>query len=105
MTQGQQRILLASVDAAQLPRPAFEVQFAKPRKWRADALWAFERVALECEGGYAMQGRHTRVGGFLKDMEKYNTLACLGYRLIRVAPKHITNGVAIQWIQKALKGL
>ena len=100
-----------------LPRPTPEHYFArtldpvalarlgqeKPRRWRID--WAFleERLAVEVEGGYAGGGRHTRVSGFLADMEKYNVLACLGWRLIRVTPRDVRSGAAVTWIQRALR--
>ncbi len=63
------------------------------------------RVAVEVEGGAFIQGRHSRGAGFLKDMEKYNTLACLGYRLIRVTPRQMANGEALTWCDKALRGI
>lgn len=100
-----------------LPRPTPEYTFAKklepavlaslglekPRKWQID--WAFvpELLAVEVEGGYAAGGRHTSVSGFLKDMEKYNVLACLGWRLIRVTPRDVRSGAAVTWIQRALR--
>ena len=102
-----------------LPRPTPEYQFAlklepallaglgqeKPRRWAVD--WAFipERLAVEVEGGYAAAGRHTSVAGFLKDMEKYNVLACLGWRLIRVTPRDVRRGAAVTWVQRALRAV
>lgn len=101
-----------------LPRPVPEYQFAKsltpealrtiglekPRRWALD--WAFvpELLAVEVEGGYAIGGRHTSAKGFLGDQEKYNTLACLGWRLLRVTPRDVANGAALGWIQRAWKG-
>jgi very-short-patch-repair endonuclease len=101
-----------------LPEPEPEYRFAlflsmeelaaigqtKPRRWALD--WAFpdQRLALEVEGGYAIGGRHTSAKGFLGDQEKYNALACLGWRLLRVTPRDVASGVAVGWIQRALKG-
>lgn len=100
-----------------LPRPTPEYQFArhlepallarlgqaKPRMWQID--WSFipERLAVEVEGGYAMAGRHTSAKGFLGDLEKYNCLACLGWRLIRVTPRDVRSGAAVTWIERALR--
>lgn len=94
-------------DLAGLPKPTPEYYFAKAtlgRRWRLDWCFIPERVAVEVEGGYAVQGRHTSAKGFLADMEKYNTLACMGYRLIRVSPRQIANGEALNWVDRILRG-
>ena len=101
-----------------LPRPTAEYFFAakqhltrdglaqigqtKYRAWRID--WAFvpERLAVEVEGGYAAAGRHTRPSGFLSDLEKYNALAILGWRLVRVTPRQVRSGHAAVVIRRAL---
>ncbi len=103
---------------AGLPMPEPEFQFArhlppfelaalgltKPRKWALDWAFVMERLAVEVEGGYAIGGRHTTVKGFLRDVEKYNVLACLGWRLLRVTPRDVRSGAALGWIQRALPG-
>lgn len=94
-------------ELAGLPIPTPEYQFAKAtegRRWQLDWCFVNERIAVEVEGGYAQGGRHTSVTGFLKDMEKYNTLACHGYRLIRVTPRQIASGEALNWVERILKG-
>lgn len=102
MTQGQQKVLVEQLRFHCLPLPTFEARFHSRRKWRCDALWEESKLAMECEGGYALQGRHTRASGFLKDMEKYNTLAVLGYRLIRVTPRQLQDWTAVEWVRLAL---
>lgn len=103
--------------AAGFPVPVPEYQFAKhlelaqlklinqvkPRKWAVDWAWPEQKLALEVEGGIFIQGRHARGAGMVKDMEKYNALACLGFRLLRVTPEHVRNGMALTWIQLALR--
>jgi hypothetical protein len=100
---------------AGLPMPRPEFQFAKhlepwaltaigqtkPRKWAVDWAFVSERLALEVEGGYAVGGRHTRPNGFIRDQEKYNALALLGWRLLRVTPRDIRSGAALSLIQLA----
>lgn len=88
-----------------LPRPEPEYQFAKDigRRWRIDYAFLKERVALEIEGGIWVQGRHTRGSGFAKDIDKYNTLAILGWRLLRVTPKQMKNGEVFLLLERALK--
>jgi very-short-patch-repair endonuclease len=86
-----------------LPIPVPEHRFHPTRKWRLDWAWPELKVALEVEGGYAVGGRHTRVGGFLKDQEKYNALAVMGWRLLRVTPRDVANGHALTLAGQALR--
>lgn len=72
--------------------PLAEFQFDPERKWRFDYAFMTNKVALEIEGGVWTRGRHTRGGGFLGDMEKYNRAAALGWRIIRCTPKQFENG-------------
>lgn len=72
---------------AKLPMPMTEYQFHPDRKWRFDYAWVAELVALEQEGGVWSGGRHTRGSGFLRDMEKYNAAATLGWRVVRCTPR------------------
>lgn len=91
---------------AGLPEPIPEYQFARAterRKWAVDWCFVEQRIALEVEGGAFIGGRHTRGAGFLKDCEKYNSLACHGYRLIRVTPQQIENGEALNWVARILR--
>lgn len=69
-----------------LPVPVTELQFHPKRKWRMDFAWPKHKLALEVEGGVFTNGRHTRGAGFTKDMEKYNEMARMGWRLIRTTP-------------------
>ena len=79
--------------AAGLPAPVAEHRFHPTRRWRFD--WAFldRLVALEVEGGVWQQGRHTRGSGFVKDIEKYNAAAALGWRIIRALPRKNQPGI------------
>ena len=92
-----------------IPIPMKEWKFHPTRKWRFDYAWdltafdtrniievpkgvnvrVFTNLALEVEGAVWIQGRHTRGSGFVKDMEKYNEAAVLGWRIIRVQPKDL----------------
>lgn len=87
-----------------LPTPTAEYQFAPPRKWRFDWAWPELGVmlAVECEGGAWVGGRHTRPQGFAKDIEKYNCAVLLGWRLLRFTPDMIQSGKAVETIKRAL---
>lgn len=81
-----------------------EYMFALPRKWRADYRIRDTRVLVEFEGGLFAKGKqgHSSVTGILRDIEKYNTAALLGWLVIRVTPKHVVSGEALKWIEQAV---
>lgn len=84
-----------------LPMPTPEYRFDSKRRWRIDFCWPAYLVALEIEGGVFTRGRHTRPTGFLRDMEKYNRAAELGYRIFRCTPTTIH--VGMQSVSRALR--
>lgn len=84
--------------------PEKEFYFAKPRMWRFDYAWREKNIAVEIEGGIWTQGRHTRGAGFVKDMEKYNHAAKLGWRVFRFSPQQIKIGEAQSFMMDVLKG-
>lgn len=73
-----------------LPTPTREYRFHPPRKWQIDFAWPQHKLAVEVEGGIYSGGRHNRLAGFLKDIEKYNQLSEDGWRLLRFASPHVT---------------
>lgn len=85
-----------------LPTPSREYQFHPTRKWRFDYAWVPQKVALEVDGGVWTGGRHTRGAGWLKDTEKLNMAACLGWRLLRTTPALLTDLGTIRTITAAL---
>jgi len=85
-----------------LPAPLFEYGFLKDRKWRFDLAWPEERLALEVVGGLWMGGRHNTPEGYLADMEKFNSAACLGWRILFVTPKAITSFGTAAMVKEAL---
>lgn len=61
-----------------------EYRFLPPRRWRFDFAWPRYMVAVEIEGlGRGGLGRHQRVDGFRKDLEKYNHAAFNGWLVLR----------------------
>ena len=93
--------LLLQIKAAKLPPPEREYRFHPVRKWRVDFAYPARSIAIECEGGTWVHGRHNRGGGFEKDCEKYNELALAGFFLYRFTSSMITSGTAIQTIGRA----
>ena len=84
-----------------LPTP--EYKFCDTRRWRFDYCWIDKKIALEVEGGVWTNGRHTRCSGFIKDMEKYNNAALLGYRIIKCTPTSLMDKENIKLIENILK--
>lgn len=82
-----------------------EFKFCPTRKWSADWRVSGTSILIEFEGGLFDKGKggHSSIAGILRDISKYNEAAILGYIVIRVAPNHVSNGEALQWIERALK--
>lgn len=86
-----------------IPEPRDEVRFHSTRGWRFDYAWPKYRVALEVEGGVFTGGRHTSAVGFIKDAEKYNYAACMGWAIIRCMPRTLCTGETMAFIKQAIK--
>ena len=104
-------LLQWQIRAARLPEPELEFAFHDTRRWRFDLAWPDLKFAVEIEGvvypdrrsgdGH-LRGRHASVKGFTADLEKYAEACCLGWRILRVLPKHVTNGEALNWIERVM---
>jgi very-short-patch-repair endonuclease len=79
-----------------------EYKFHPKRKWRFDFM--LERnIAIEVEGATWSGGRHTRGSGYIKDLEKYNQAALMGFVVLRFTTEQVMNGTAIDQIINALR--
>jgi hypothetical protein len=83
--------------------PLIEHRFHVTRRWRFDYAWPEHLIALEVEGGVWVGGRHTSGAGFVKDMEKYNEAACLGWRIIRCQPRELCSTKTVDTIKRAMQ--
>ena len=63
-----------------------------------------KKLAIEIEGGVWSGGRHVRGTGYSADLEKYNALAILGWRLLRFSTAMVENGTAINTTLAMLAG-
>jgi hypothetical protein len=103
VVQGVSMTLAQQCRAIGLPQPETEIRFHPTRKWRADFLWREPHMLIvELDGGVYVQGRHSRGAGIEKDCEKFAEAMALGYRVMRVTPRHVRNGQALAWIEKVL---
>ena len=82
------------VQAAVLPEPEREYRFHPVRLWRFDFAWPAAMLAVEIEGGVYTRGRHTRASGFVRDAEKYNAAAEMGWTVLR-APKPMLDDLSV----------
>ena len=96
-------LFLALCRRAGMPEPTPELRFAPPRRFRFDWAWPEARVALEVEGAVWTSGRHTRGSGFLKDVEKYNLAASLGWLVFRTTPQQLTDLALVRMVATAVR--
>lgn len=75
--------------AWKLPAPVVEHKFCEGRHWRMDYAWPAYSIGLEVDGGLFSGGRHARGAGILKEHEKMNAAACMGFRIIRRTPQNL----------------
>lgn len=88
-----------------LKEPEREYKFAPGRKYRCDFAWPDKRLLVEVEGGIYTKQAHGSITGILRDVQKYNLAAELGYKVLRVTPDMIKSGEALNLIERAMNGL
>jgi very-short-patch-repair endonuclease len=88
--------------AAGLPELVPEFRFHPIRRWRIDFAFPAQKVGLEVDGGIWTAGRHTRGAGWSKDTEKLNTLAAMGWRMLRCTPTQLADGSILPLLAQAL---
>ena len=93
---------MLALKAAGLPAPIDEFRFAPPRRWRFDYAWPEHSLALEIQGGIWIGGRHSRGAALIKEWEKLNTAAELGWRVVYCQPKDSAKPETIAMIKRAL---
>lgn len=99
-----ERHLRLAMAAVGLPVAVQEHQFHPTRKWRLDFCWPAVKLAVEIEGGAFAGPGHRSVGVFLKNIDKYNALTLLGWRLLRFHGDQVRSGEAVETIRQALQG-
>jgi hypothetical protein len=82
--------------------PATEYRFHPTRRWRFDLAWPDELLAAEVDGGSWVGGRHTSGAGFEADCVKLSEAAALGWRVLRLTPRMIDDGRALDLLERAL---
>lgn len=96
--------LPVQIHACGLPAPRLELAFHPTRKWRFDICWPEKMLAVECDGGTWIQGRHSRGAGYEKDCEKVAEAMILGWAVLRVTTGQVRSGQALAWVERLLRG-
>lgn len=78
-----------------------EVKFHPDRKWRFDFTFD-NRVALEVQGGLFSGGRHSRGAALMKEHEKLNAAACLGWRVLFCIPQNLCMVETVEMVKEAI---
>ena len=75
-----------------------EYRFHATRGWRFDLCWPALKLAVEVDGAV-----HRIKERFLADMEKHQAAFAAGWRVLRVAPRQVRNGAAVELVRQALQ--
>ncbi len=68
--------------------PFYEFRFHPERKWRFDICWGVPiKLAIEVQGGIFTGGAHVRGESMLREFEKLNEAAAMGWAVLFVTPK------------------
>ena len=89
------KILLAEIKQEGLPAPELEHRFHGIRKWRLDAAWRAQKIALEIHGAVYVGGRHTTGKGFENDREKMNEAQIMGWKVLEYSTGQVKKGIPI----------
>ncbi len=89
---------------AGLPDPVLEFAFAAPeRRYRFDFCWPEKKLAVECQGGVYIRGRHVRAGGYTEDCRKLNLATTLGWRCFWFTSQMVESGEAVKVLGEVLR--
>ena len=98
----KQEIVSQYYTSCGLPVPVFEYRFHVVRKWRIDIAFPENKLAIEVQGGIFINGRHSRGAALLKEWEKLNTLAEMGWRVMYCQPQDVCLNDFVMQIKNAL---
>jgi hypothetical protein len=98
-------LLMERLAEAGLPTPTREFPFAlsRGRKFRFDAAWIEERVAIEVQGGTWTKGAHSSGKGLRRDFQKQNLAVVLGWRVLFCDGEMIRNGEIVETVKQTFE--
>ena len=81
-----------------------EYRFASPRRFRFDFAHLSSKTAIELQGGiFDPNTRHINGAALVKEHEKLNLAALLGWRIFYVSTKTVREETIYQHIAKAIR--
>ncbi|MDR0658840.1 MAG: endonuclease domain-containing protein [Mediterranea sp.] len=80
-----------------------EYKFHPVRKWRFDYCIKSLKIAIEVDGGVWINGRHNRASGYLKDLEKFNAAASMGWVVLKFTPDDMYKTKTLNVIRETVK--
>lgn len=95
-------IVLAFYTQSGLGGLTFEHQFHPTRRWRFDLAWPSYLVAVEVQGGLFCGGRHNQGAAMLREYEKLNHAAALGWRVLFCQPKDVCTMDMVRLVRQAI---
>ncbi len=98
-------MLLYQIKVGGLPTPQTQYKFHPTRKYRADICWPEISLIVEIDGGvWLPKGGHTSGKGYTNDRIRDCEALLLGYKMMRVTPEMVENGMAIDCIKRLFGG-
>lgn len=79
-----------------------EYRFHDTRKWRFDYAIPALKIAVECDGGVWTGGRHVSPQGYIRDMEKFNEAAVLGWVVLKFTPQQLITAATIDKLRSTI---
>lgn len=80
-----------------------EYRFHPERKWRFDYAIPDLKIAIEIDGGVWINGRHNRASGYIKDMQKFNIAASLGWLILKFTPEEMFKITTLDIISQTIR--
>ena len=80
-----------------------EYAFHPTRKWRFDYAIPEHKIAIEVDGGVWINGRHNRASGYVKDLDKFNAAASMGWVALKFTPDQLYKSATFDLIRETIK--
>lgn len=85
-------------------QPETELMLIPGRRFRCDLVWREARLVCEVQGGvWLPKGGHTGGKAQIDDMEKLNLLQLLGWRVLQIVPKQVSDGTLQRLLAEAFR--
>lgn len=98
-------MLLYQIKVAGLPTPQTQYKFHPDRKYKADFCWPEILLVAEVDGGvWLPKGGHTSGKGYTADRIRDCEALLLGFKMMRVTPAMVKNGMAIDYLGRLFYG-